>query len=122
MPPTTGERFGILIGSKTRYAKEKERKKNIKKEVDSFTKMMRTRLKYHPLGRKICYQCLILATSMLISRKYLGFTRPISRHVLLYRRDRKWKSYPPFSKLPALSCLSILMVCYYRFKSFISAG
>lgn len=45
MPPTTGERFGILIGSKTTYAKGKERKTNMKKEVDSFTKMMRTRFK-----------------------------------------------------------------------------
>lgn len=45
MPPTTGERFDILIGSKTRYEKGKERKKNIKKGVDSFTKMMHTRLK-----------------------------------------------------------------------------
>lgn len=45
MPPTTGERFDILTGSKTRYAKGKERKKNIKQGVDSFTKMMHTRLK-----------------------------------------------------------------------------
>lgn len=37
--------FDILIGSKTRYAKGKERTKNIKKGVDSFTKMMHTRLK-----------------------------------------------------------------------------
>ena len=64
----------------------------------------------------------LVSVSVITESTYLGFTRPISRHVLLYRRDRMWKCYPPFSKLPALSCLSILLVWYYRIESSIRAA